>query len=162
MLKTIINSYIKAVLRDLFEDAAKGAMKLSLGDLFSKSDLLLNNLTLRADAFDAGLHPLKLVSGHISQLHVEGIAEAYMGGNVRVVLDGLYLLFNIDMNADIEQVQIMKKILIEMKYETISQTLWKELMQRIQGISVGTPDYKKHRKQLLSTYVLLTYYTYII
>lgn len=75
MFKTIFNRYIKAVLRDLFEDASKDHVQVSMGDLFGKTDLLLNNLVLRADVFDIALYPLKLVSGHIGKLHVEGTVQ---------------------------------------------------------------------------------------
>jgi hypothetical protein len=105
-------------------------------------------MTLRPDAFDIGLYPLKLVSGHISSLYVEGIAESFMGGPIKVEIEDCFLLFNIDTNIDVEQMHIMKKLLLEMKYETIAQTLWRELMQRIQGIAVGTPDFKKQRSAM--------------
>ena len=81
---------------------------------------------------------------------VLGLAEIYLGGKVRIQLENVFLLFNIDSNADAEQIQIMKKILIEMKYELVSQILFRELMQRIQGVKMGTPDFRKQRKQMFS------------
>jgi len=83
-------------------------------------------------------------------VQVEGIAEAYMGGVVRVTIDQVSLLFTIDGDADAEKVQIMKRILIEMKSGKVSDSIIKELMKRVQGLPPDSdPDVKKQRDMAL-------------
>ena len=148
MFKSIVQSYLKTVTSELFEDGNE-KMKLNLGDLFGKTDLTLTNLTLRPDAFDIGLHPLRLISGHISNLYVQGVAEAFMGGTIQIVIEECYLLFTIDTNTSIEQIQLMKKLLLEMKYEAGAQSLWRELIQSIQGVALDAIDVLKQKTQSL-------------
>lgn len=82
MLKTFINKALKAALSEVFTNANDGGgVSLSMGaDLFSESNLNLKNLNIRTDIFDVLLQPLKLVSGHVGSLKLEGIAELAFGG----------------------------------------------------------------------------------
>ncbi len=116
-------------------------------DLFSDSNINLNNLTFRPDIFDVCLQPLKLVSGHLGLLKVEGIAELALGGKLKFNAENCFLLFEVDSNSDAEYLQSLKKILIELQSDTFPATIVRELMKRIQGFPVGVEqDLKKKRK----------------
>lgn len=146
MIKTIVNKFLKAALSELFINAP--SVSLSLGaDLFSDSNINLNNLTFRPDIFDVCFQPLKLVSGHLGSLKVEGIAELALGGKLRFNTENCFLLFNIDTTSDAEYLQSLKKILIELQGDTFPATIIRELMKRIQGFPMGAePDVRKKRK----------------
>ena len=153
MFKSLFQSYLKTITRELFEDGEE-KIKLNLGDLFGKTDMTLTNLTLRPDAFDIHLYPLHLVSGHITRLYIQGIAEAFMGGTIQIIIEECYLLFSVDTNISIEQIQLMKKLLLEMNYELISQRIWRELIQSIQGVTLDTIDLVKQKAQTLKVSLL--------
>ena len=73
MLKSLINTYIKAALEELFIDSHKDSFQFSVGaDLFSDSNIKLTNLTFRPDIFDAYLYPIKLVYGHVDDINITG------------------------------------------------------------------------------------------
>jgi len=82
MLKSFINKALKAALSELFTNSNEGGgVSISMGaDLFSESNLNLKNLNMRPDLLDVFLQPLRLVSGHLSSLKLEGIAELAFGG----------------------------------------------------------------------------------
>jgi N-terminal region of Chorein or VPS13 len=151
MMKTIVNKFLKAALDELFIDA--GNVQMSMGaDLFSESTIHLKNLTFRPDIFDVCLQPLHLISGHLGKLSVDGIAELALGaGKIRCQVENVFLLFGVDENADAEQVQVMKKLLLELQGRgPISRSLLRDLMKKIQGFAAGKdPDVRKKRKLLL-------------
>ncbi len=146
MIKTIVNKVLKAALSELFVNAP--SVQLSMGaDLFSDSNINLSNLTFRPDIFDVCLQPLKLVSGHLGSLKVEGIAELALGGKLKFNAENCFLLFNIDTTSDAEYIQSLKKILIELQSDLFPATVIRELMKRIQGFPMGAElDLKKKRK----------------
>ena len=115
MLKAIVNKYLKAALDELFIDG--GNVSMSMGsDLFSDSSINLSSLTFRSDLFDIYLQPLRLISGSIGKLSIEGLAELALSmGKVRCQVDQVLLLFEVDDNLDAERVQIMKKLLLELQ-----------------------------------------------
>ena len=115
MLKAIVNKYLKAALDELFIDG--GNVSMSMGsDLFSDSSINLSSLTFRSDLFDIYLQPLRLISGSIGKLSIEGLAELALSmGKVRCQVDQVFLLFEADDNLDAERVQIMKKLLLELQ-----------------------------------------------
>lgn len=147
MIKSLVNKYLKAALSELFTDAGKDSVQLSMGaDLFASSNINLKNLTFRPDIFDAVLHPIRLVSGHLGRLNVEGIAELAIGGKLRIQFDSINLLFAVDSNADASRVQFLKKIMVELQTADLQQSLVREILRRIQGFSGGKdPDFKKKR-----------------
>ena len=150
-MKGIVNKFLKAALHELFVDA--GNVQMSMGaDLFSESTIHLKNLVFRPDIFDVCLQPLHLISGHLGKLSVDGIAElAFGAGKIRCQVENVFLLFGIDENADAEQVQVMKKLLLELQGRgPISRTVLKDLLQKVQGFPAGKdPDVRKKRKLLL-------------
>lgn len=150
-MKSIVNKFMKAILDELFIDA--GNVQMSMGpDLFSESTIHLKNLTFRPDIFDVCLQPLHLISGHLGKLSVDGIAELALGaGKIGCQVENIFLLFGVDENADAEQVQVMKKLLVELQGRgPISRTLLRDLMKKIQGFPAGKdPDVRKKRKLLL-------------
>ena len=115
MLKSLVNKYLKAALDELFIDG--GNVSMSMGsDLFSDSSINLSSLTFRSDLFDIYLQPLRLVSGSLGKLSVEGLAELALSmGKVRCQVDQVFLLFEVDDNLDAERVMIMKKLLLELQ-----------------------------------------------
>ena len=151
MMKSIVNKFLKAALDELFVDA--GNVQMSMGaDLFSESTIHLKNLTFRPDIFDVCFQPLHLISGHLGKLSVDGIAElAFGAGKIRCQVENVFLLFGVDENADAEQVQIMKKLLLELQGRgPISRTLMRDLLKKVQGFPTGKdPDVRKKRKLLL-------------
>lgn len=151
MIKTVINKFLKAALDEVFIDA--GNVQMSMGaDLFSESTIHLKNLTFRPDIFDICLQPLHLISGHLGKFSVDGLAELALGsGKIRCQLENVFLLFGVDENADAEQVQVMKKLLLELQGRgPISRTLLRDLLKKIQGFQASPdPDLRKKRKLLL-------------
>jgi N-terminal region of Chorein or VPS13 len=151
MIKTVINKFLKAALDEVFIDA--GNVQMSMGaDLFSESTIHLKNLTFRPDIFDICLQPLRLISGHLGKFSVDGLAELALGsGKIRCQLENVFLLFGVDENADAEQVQVMKKLLLELQGRgPISRTLLRDLLKKIQGFQASPdPDLRKKRKLLL-------------
>lgn len=117
MLKALVNKYLKAALDELFIDGGSKNVSMSMGsDLFSDSSINLSSLTFRSDLFDLYLQPLRLISGSIGKLSVEGLAELALSmGKVRCQVDQVFLLFEVDDNLDAERVQIMKKLLLELQ-----------------------------------------------
>lgn len=77
-----------------------------------------------------------------------------MGGTIQIIIEECYLLFNVDTNISIEQIQLMKKLLLEMNYELISQRIWRELIQSIQGVTLDTIDLVKQKAQTLKVSLL--------
>ena len=151
MIKTVINKFLKAALDEVFIDA--GNVQMSMGaDLFSESTIHLKNLTFRPDIFDICLQPLHLISGHLGKFSVDGLAELALGsGKIRCQLENVFLLFGVDENADAEQVQVMKKLLLELQGRgPVSRTLLRDLLKKIQGFQASPdPDLRKKRKLLL-------------
>lgn len=151
MMKSIVNKFLKAALDEVFVDA--GNVQMSMGaDLFSESTIHLKNLTFRPDIFDVCFQPLQLISGHLGKLSVDGIAElAFGAGKIRCQVENVFLLFGVDENADAEQVQIMKKLLLELQGRgPISRSLLRDLLKKVQGFPTGKdPDVRKKRKLLL-------------
>lgn len=135
MLKSFINKALKAALSELFLNANEG-VSLSMGsDLFTDSNLNLKNLIIRPDIFDILLQPLRLVSGQISSLKLEGIAEMAFGGKLRLNVENVFLLFQVDEEIDAERSQILKKILIEYTSSngSLPQLLLREILKKVQG-----------------------------
>lgn len=62
MLKSIVNKYLKAFLSEVFLDAPSANVSM---DLFSDTNLTLNELTFRPDIFDIHFQPFRLISGII-------------------------------------------------------------------------------------------------
>ena len=158
MIKGFLNKYIKAALNELFTDATKDSIHTSFGaDLFSDSNIHLKNLTIRADLFDAHLYPLKLISGHLGDLSIEGIAELALGGKIRINVENVFLLFKVEEVIDPEYIQYLKKIIIEIHSNMIQHTIIRELLKRIQGFTSlnnnsntnKEPDFKKQRLLIL-------------
>jgi hypothetical protein len=151
MIRTIINKFLKATLDELFIDAAN--VQMSMGaDLFSESTIQLKDLTFRPDLFDICLQPLRLISGHLGKLSVDGLAElAFGAGKIRCQIENVFLLFGVDESADAEQVQIMRKLLLELQGRgPISRTLLRDLLKKLQGFQASKdPDLRKKRKLLL-------------
>ena len=115
MLKSLVNRYLKAALDELFIDGGNVSMSMGM-DLFSDSSINLSSLTLRSDLFDIYLQPLRLISGSVGKLSVEGLAELALSmGKVRCQVDQVFLLFEVDDNLDAERVQVMKKLLLELQ-----------------------------------------------
>ena len=152
MIKRLVNSALKTVLSELFVDA-KDVVKIDLlgHDMFSDSKVNLNNLTVRPDIFNVCLHPLRLIFGHIGSIQIEGIAEALMGGStIRVQVDKIYLLLAPDVDIDAEEVQIQKKLLIELQSGKLGDIIIKEMMKRIQGLPPEKdPELKKQKDMLI-------------
>lgn len=146
MLKSILNKTLKAALSELFTNAEQqGGINLSMGnDLFSNSNMNLKNLKLRPDIFDIILQPIHLVSGSLGSFILEGIAELPFGGKLKIHLDEIFLLFEIDTEIDAERAQILKKILLELtsSNSNIPQLLLREILKRIQGYPINTKDKK--------------------
>ena len=160
MIKGFLNKYIKAALNELFTDATKDSIHTSFGaDLFSDSNIHLKNLTIRADLFDAHLYPLKLISGHLGDLSIEGIAELALGGKIRINVENVFLLFKVEEVIDPEYIQYLKKIIIEIHSNMIQHSIIRELLKRIQGFTPlnsstnnntnKEPDFKKQRLLIL-------------
>jgi hypothetical protein len=162
MLKSFINKALKAALNELFTNASEG-VSLSMGsDLFTDSNLNLKNLIIRPDLFDILLQPLRLVSGQISSLKLEGIAEMAFGGKLRLTVENVFLLFQVDEDIDAERSQILKKILIEFtsSNSSLPQLLLREILKKVQGYPGKPPatgskddgingDVKKQRRLLI-------------
>ena len=74
-----------------------------------------------------------------------------MGGIIRVHVEGLNLLFTVEENANAEKVQVIKKLLLEIRSGvSISDVILKELLKRIQGLPVDKePDTVKRREVAL-------------
>jgi hypothetical protein len=157
MFKSFVNKYFKATLNELFIDAVKDSIKLSMGsDLFSDSNIHIQNLSFRPDIFDAHLHPLKLISGHLGDLSIEGVAELALGGKIKITVENVYLLFAVDTIIDPEYIQYLKKVLIELQNGSMQHNITRELLKRIQGFTgAKDPDFKKQRLLMIQ---LLTYF----
>jgi hypothetical protein len=148
MIRSVVNRALKVVLTELFVDVADDALHVSLlgTDIFSQSNLSFKNLKFRPDIFDAYLQPLRMVSGHLEKLTVEGFAELALGGSVKCQLDNLFFLFEVDTEPDAQRVQFLKKMLVEMASEGIQYLVLRELLKQIQGFSnAKTPDIRKKR-----------------
>jgi len=156
MIRTVINKFLKAVLSELFtESGGRDNISLSMGstsDIFASTSVNLENLTFRPDIFDVCVHPLHLISGHIGKVAISGIAEALtIGGKVTAQANDIYLLFGIEQNASAEQIQLLRKLFVELTAGKIHRhNLIKELFKKIQGFQPGAdPDIKKRRKLLM-------------
>lgn len=152
MIRSAVNKYLRAALNELFIDAGDESVQLSMGlDLFTDSNIQLKNLTFKPDLFDALFQPLQLISGHLGKLNIDGIAElALTGGTVRCQAENIYLLFAVDTNSDAEQVQFLKKLLVELQTGDLQHFLVRELLKKIQGFPIGKdPNVKKKRLLLL-------------
>ena len=150
MIKSLVHNYLKAALTELFTDTSKENVKLSLGgDLFAKSELSLKNLSIRPDIFDIYLYPLRLVSGNVGKLHITGIAEAIVGGQLNVHMEDMFLLFVVDKNADVLQIQLMKKILIELMSKNISQAIFRDILVRLQGVNMTVGKGVRKKRDML-------------
>jgi hypothetical protein len=134
MIKRLVHATLKALLDEAFVNVSKDALKFDIGGIFSGSSISFKNLDIRPDFFDVCLHPLKLTCGHLGSLTIEGLAEAYLGGIVTLKMDQLYLVFTVDTAAEAEKIQIMKKILIELRSQKLSEAVIKEIVKRIQGL----------------------------
>lgn len=153
MIRSIINKFISSTLKEVFTDAGgRDNVHISL-DIFSDSAIELESLTFRSDIFDVCLSPLHLVYGHVGKLSIVGVLEAFStGGRITCNVNDLYLLFNVDKTATIEQIQLIKKIYIELFAGKIQQELIRDLLKKIQKMTPGKdPDLNKKRKVLLST-----------
>ena len=152
MLKSIVNKFLKAALNELFIDAAHDSVQVSMGsDLFTESNINLRGLTFRPDLFDALLQPLKLVSGHLGMLNINGIAELALGsGRIQCQVDNVCLLFTVDAMADAEQVQFLKKMLIELQTGNLQHALVRELLKRIQGFPIAKDNDLKKKRSLVT------------
>ena len=132
MIKRLIHAALKTVLDELFIGAGNDALRFDLlgRDMFSDSSIRLTDLNMRPDLFDICLFPLKLTSGNIRMIQIEGIAESYLGGVIKVSVDQIYLLFSIETYAaDVEKIQVMKKLFIELQSGKIFDNVAKELMK---------------------------------
>jgi hypothetical protein len=135
-MNRLVNQILKTALSELFVDALKDTVHLSLGDdLFSSSKIHLQNLTLRPDIFDACLHPFKLLSGHLGNLKIEGIAEVALGGSIKISIENVFLLFTISKPNDALHLQTLKKILLELISNGISHQMVKNLLRKLLGMA---------------------------
>ncbi len=153
MIRSIINKFISSALKEIFTDSGgRDNVHISL-DIFSDSAIELESLTFRSDIFDVCLAPLHLVHGHVGKLSIVGVLEAFStGGRITCNVNDLYLLFHVDKTATIEQIQLIKKIYIELFAGKIQQELIRDLLKKIQKMTPGKdPDLSKKRKVLLST-----------
>ena len=161
MIKSLINRFIRNAVDELFINPSSSgsgsgsaskdgsfSINFGAGDLFTDSSLNLSNLTLRKDVFNVLLEPLNLVSGHIGQLSLQGIAEALLtGGKISCTASDVYLLFDVNSTATVEEVQLARKILLELLAGAISQKLMKDLLKKIQELPFGAgPNLKNSRK----------------
>lgn len=122
MLKSIVNKYLKAFLGEVFLNAPSAHLSIA-ADLFSDSNLRLDDLTFRPDIFDINLQPFRLISGHLGTLNIEGITELALAGKVKFTAENIFLLFRVDTTSDAEHIQTLKKIQLEMQSGRIAQLL---------------------------------------
>ena len=161
MIKGLINRFIRNAVDELFvSPSSSGAggsaskdggfnINFGAGDLFTDSSLNLSDLTLRKDVFNILLEPLNMISGHIGQLSLQGIAEALLtGGKVACTMSDVYLLFDVNSTATAEEVQLARKILLELLAGTISQTLLRDLLKKIQQLPVGSGPNLRHSRKV--------------
>mmetsp|Transcript_21463 Transcript_21463/g.31127 ORF Transcript_21463/g.31127 Transcript_21463/m.31127 type:complete len:1650 (-) Transcript_21463:216-5165(-) len=149
-MNRIVNQLLKTALSELFVGSAKDTVQINIGsDLFSSSNVNLKNLTIRPDIFDACLHPLKLVSGHLGQLKIEGVAEAALGAPIKVFVENVFLLFTLSRCDDPEHVQTVKKILLELISNTVSYAIIDNMLRKILGMATDkSSDTNKQRKMI--------------
>lgn len=109
MIKYFLNQYLKSALAEVFEnpdrhfessEGSDGAQSRGFfKDLFSilnaQDELVFKNLLLKPDIFNILLHPLKLVSGSVGRLKVQGLADASNGGQLKLRVDNLFLLLKV-------------------------------------------------------------------
>jgi hypothetical protein len=149
-MNRLVNQVLKAALSELFVDEVNNAVQLSLGsDLFSSSKVHLHDLTLRPDIFDACLHPLKMVYGHLGSLKIEGVAEVALGGTIRVAVENVFLLFNLTRCDDVEQVHALKKILLELVSTSVSYSMVKNMLRKILGMATHKNTDTTRQKKII-------------
>ena len=160
MIKSLVNKYLKAALDELFINGGNMSMSVLGSDLFSESSIDLHHLTFRPDVFDAYLQPLRLVSGHLGTLKVEGVAEMALSiGKLRVQVENVFLLFEVDDQLDAERVQLLKKVLLELQGPgPIAPALLGDVLRKLLlgAVADKDPDVLKKRRSLLKglNYVL--------
>lgn len=147
MIKRIVHAAFKVILDEAFIGASKDTLKFDiLGGIFTNSSIALKNLDIRPDIFDVCFQPVKLTCGHIGSMKIDGLAEAYLGGVVTIAMDQIYLLFTVDTEADAEKIQIIKKLLIELRSQKLSELVVKEILKKMQGLP-GDMDHDVHKKR---------------
>ena len=125
MIKRLLNQYLRTILSELFlnadtltkpqgtDSAGHGDFIDSLSSSYSSSNAPRENLIFRPDVFDISLYPIKLFSGSLGRVIIDGVAEAALGGSLRIRLENLYLLFIVDDQCNPEYVHVLRKMLIE-------------------------------------------------
>jgi hypothetical protein len=147
MLKRIISQFLKSSLTEIFEN---GDTALQSGDLFAYfSSTTAQNLTFRRDLFDTWLYPVRLLSGSVGRLRVDGLAEAALGGALKIRVDNVFLLFAVDGAGDPEYAHILKKLRLEMQPKKISDAIIRSLVHRLFGIpEVGEGREARQQKKM--------------
>jgi hypothetical protein len=143
-MNRLINQVLKTALNELFIDALKDTVHLSLGDdLFSSSKIHLQNLTLRSDIFNSIFFPFQLVSGHLGNLLIEGLAEIALGGGtgIKISIENVFLLFSFHSQAchelNVLTIQILKKIFLELISKAVTHSLIKNLLKKLLGMKLN-------------------------
>jgi hypothetical protein len=143
-MNRIINQILKTALNELFIDALKDTVHLSLGDdLFSSSKIHLQNLTLRSDIFNSIFFPFQLISGHLGNLLIEGLAEIALGGGtgIKISIDNVFLLFSFHSQSlsqlNLLTIQILKKIFLELISKAVTHSLIKNLLKKLLGMKLN-------------------------
>lgn len=155
-MNRLINQILKTALSELFIDALKDTVHLSLGDdLFSSSKIHLQNLTLRADIFDSVFYPFQLLSGYLGNLTIEGLAEIALGrGNIKISIENIFLLFSPQFQSNISEInvlyiQILKKIYLELLSNAISHALIKNMLKKLLGMKINQNLKTSHQRKLI-------------
>lgn len=151
MLKHLLNQYIKGALNEVFVDPeahlegndrssdghSRGLFKELFAILSSHDSLTFTNLAFKPDIFDVMLHPIKLVSGSLGRLSVNGLTNAYAGGSLTLRADNLFLLFRVeglDSISDPERTHIMKKLFLELQSKVLSDSIISSLVYKLFNI----------------------------
>eukprot|EP01038_Epipyxis_sp_PR26KG_P014405 gene14405-19336_t len=147
MFRSIANKFLTAALSELFTNISSSLQLNLSADLFADTSIKLQNLFFKNDIFDISLSPLRLVSGSVETLFIEGIAELALGGKLKFQMENIYLLFVVDQDIDAERMQYLKKLQIELLSTKVIGSIFRELLKRIQGLpNDKEPDLNKKRK----------------
>jgi hypothetical protein len=135
MIKRFLAQHLKAVLSELFEnaDAVFGSSLPTTASLFAVlcgTSAPEHPLILKPDIFDIMLQPLRLVSGTVGRVALDGLAQAALGGPLTLRIENVYLLFGIQDNCDAGYAHLLKKLLLEMQPKLISDAVVRSLIHR--------------------------------
>ena len=152
MIRRLVNQILRTALSELFLGNVKDTVQMSLGsDLFTSSNVQVNDLIFRPDILDACLHPLKLVWGRLGKLQVEGIAEVALGAPIKVVLENVFLLFTVSDDNNAEYLHILRKIFLELQSKAQSFGIIKNLLRRILGMSIDKALDSQTQRKIIFT-----------